>query len=360
MSESSKRILLAGAGHAHLEVIAGLTQEETRKHIFTLISPSALSTYSGALPRYLAGFSSRQSVEIPSQEFARSKGVHFVQGTVLNFSTRPQLLQLSDHRSLDFDLLSLNLGGVSAAGQSLSQVATLSVRPLHDFLPRWEVALTRLLKVVKPRVLVIGGGAAGVEIAAAVAVRLQKEKRQSAVSILTAGSRLCENYPPRISTKIFTTLTALGVQVEFNKQVRTIGETDVLLESGERSDFDLLLDVRPSVPSTLVSKPIDASLRVHPNIFAVGDGAPQVSPPSFSRSGVTAVRQGQHLLQSIRRVLAEQEPEHFTLRKHQLNILVTGANQARAVFGGFTWEGASALWLKNWIDRKYIARFYHR
>ena len=50
-----KRVLLIGAGHAHLVVLRSLAQKPLYGARITLVSPFARQVYSGMLPGILAG-----------------------------------------------------------------------------------------------------------------------------------------------------------------------------------------------------------------------------------------------------------------------------------------------------------------
>ena len=50
-----KRLLLVGAGHAHLVVLRSLKQTPLYGASVTLVTPAALQIYSGMLPGVIAG-----------------------------------------------------------------------------------------------------------------------------------------------------------------------------------------------------------------------------------------------------------------------------------------------------------------
>ena len=69
-----KTIILAGSGHAHLEVIKAFSKNETTAHRFLLISPHRHTYYSGLIPRLIAGEIDAKNLTINSADFAEAKG----------------------------------------------------------------------------------------------------------------------------------------------------------------------------------------------------------------------------------------------------------------------------------------------
>jgi NADH dehydrogenase FAD-containing subunit len=102
---------------------------------------------------------------------------------------------------------------------------------------------------------------------------------------------------------------------------------------------------------------VDSKLRLSPCIFAAGDGTEMADHPNLPRSGVIAVHQGRHLVHNIRNALNGLEPSDFKIKNKLLNILITGENSARLVWGNFSFEGKLPLRLKNWIDQRYMSSF---
>jgi selenide,water dikinase len=83
-----KRVLLIGAGHAHLVVLRSLAEKPLYGARIALVSPQAKQVYSGMLPGILAGHYRRAEAEIDVAELAERGYVAFVQGTVRRFDPR--------------------------------------------------------------------------------------------------------------------------------------------------------------------------------------------------------------------------------------------------------------------------------
>lgn len=356
-----KKVLLVGSGHAHLEVLKILPKSDIAKHQFILISPNRETYYSGLIPRLITGEIQLKDLTIKSADYAESKGFEFIQDRVVLVDSNERKVSLASGQQIDFDVLSLNVGGQAQKIPSEAPFKTTNLRPFDEFIPRWIEVQRKCSICTDPKFIVIGGGAAAVEVATALqmrqlANRLMKPEGQN-VTILAKGPRLCEGYSESISASILKSLLALNISVHLNEEVTEIGEQHVSLSQGHKLPFDEVFIATPTKPSTIVAGPIDRKLMASPGIFAAGDGTIMDIHPPLTRSGVVAVHQGRHLAKSIQDYLSGQIPKDFQVADHHLNILISGPDRARIVWGRFSVEGQIPLKIKNWIDQRYLRSF---
>jgi NADH dehydrogenase FAD-containing subunit len=364
-----KTIILIGSGHAHLEVLKGLTTIETKKNKFILISPDELTFYSGLIPRYIIGEVNDADISIKSAEYAVLKGVNYIQGKVKSVDVSTKQVTLENETIFQFDMASINIGGMPIQIPTQSPYKTISIRPFNAFIKTWREVQRECSRCTNPIFVVIGGGAAAVEVATALKIRLLRNQAPKAtVHIVTKGKRICENYSECISKDILNSLTELGVIVHLNENVEQIFEHHLLLKDGVKLKFDSIFPVLPNAPPHIHYKGreilkdssgfplVDNNLQIAPNIFALGDCS-TMKLHSMPKSGVIAVHQGRHLLKSIRAVVNNKDPIIFHPPKNQLNILITGDSKARLVWGKFTAENNFIYSFKKWIDLKYIKSF---
>ncbi len=354
----SKTVVLIGGGHAHLEVLKALTTEEIARHRFILISPSRQTYYSGLIPRLIIGEIEDKNLTIKSADFAESKGFKFVQDEVQSVDQKNKSLTLKSGDKISFDLLSINVGGTPTLIPSEAPFNTVYLRPFDEFMPKWREIQRICSACVKPRFVVVGGGAAAVEVAAALRIRLNKNQaKNSEVHLVSKGTRLCENYTIKISEQIKQSLLKSGIKIHLNEPVSQIHQKTIKLRQGGDLEFDSIFIVTPTQSSEIFPGKVDSKLRLSPCIFAAGDGTEMADYPNLPRSGVIAVHQGRHLVHSLRNVLNDLEPSDLKIKNRQLNILITGENSARLVWGNFSFEGKWPLRIKNWIDQRYMSSF---
>lgn len=354
----SKTIVLVGSGHAHLEVLKALTIEEIAKHRFILLSPSRQTYYSGLIPRLITGEIKEKDLTISSADFAESKGFTFIQDEAQSIDQIHKTLFLKSGKKIDFDYLSINVGGTAIQIPSDDPYNTIYLRPFDEFLSKWRDVQKICSSCVRPRFIVVGGGAAAVEVAAALRIRLNKNQaKNSEVHLVSKGPRLCENYSETTSEAIKQSLLKNGIHIHLNELVNQIDQKTLKLSHHRVLRFDSIFIVTPTLPTKLISEKVDSKLRISSNIFAAGDGTEMTDHPDLPRSGVIAVHQGRHLVQNIKNALIDLDPSDFKIRKKQLNILISGENRAIFVWGNFSYEGKWPLRLKNWIDLRYMRSF---
>lgn len=355
---NKKTIILAGSGHAHLEVLKSLNTIDTNEHQYFLVSPNHLTYYSGLIPRLISGDIQIQDLSIASAQYANSKGVTFVQDTIQSINSHDNTVYLKSGKKIGFDIISLNLGGTASTLPSQCPATTIELRPIDEFVKKWPEVEKALLRDRTHRIVVVGGGAAAVEVATALRIKLKRINKPTArVDIITKGSRLCSSYSVRTSKSIESALKKEDIHIHFNEKVEKIEINSLKLKNKTHLDFDLVFVVTPTQPSHLSSSPIDFHLQNSANIFSVGDGTRMSLFPELPRSGVIAVHQGRHLAKNLKKWLNKKPLEKWIPPRRQLNILITGHRSAHLVWGPISFNFKWVYFLKKWIDNRYVKQF---
>jgi selenide, water dikinase len=354
----AKTIVLVGSGHAHLEVIKGLSLGETAAHNYILISPNHLTYYSGLIPRFLSGEVDVAQLTIHSAELAEAKGIRFLKDSLQSVDRVEKTVTLTSGVTLKFDLLSINIGGTVNLIESESASTTVYLRPFEELTLKWPILKKVLGHQTGSSLIVIGGGPASVEVATAIKIHLNEAQAHTReVHLITRGERLCENYSLGISDSIQRSLLNLGIQIHFREDINFIPARQIALSDGNQIKYDLVFVAISNSTSKVINGKIDSRLQLSTDVFAAGDAVEMQTHSEIPRSGVTAVKQGRHIGQSIRLVLNGQTPKEFVAKAKQLNILISSADTARLVWGKFSIDGKWPLRLKNWIDQRYIKSF---
>ena len=364
-----KRLVLAGAGHAHLHVLRTLAKAPWPGVEVLLISPHPRQIYSGMVPGWIAGHYRIEQCAAPIRPLAAAAGVRIVQDAVCRMDADQRCVLLPDGRVVEFDLLSLDTGAGLALDTGLaSHSGLLPVRPLETFVARLGEALHVLLREAGTRVAVVGGGAAGVELALAVAYRLRVETGAATSRVLLAtGRRLLHGHASGVVERARKALAQQGVEL-VEERVRA-GLSGLETITGKPLPADWIIaatGVRPPgwlAGSGLALAP-DGFIAVgqgqqsisHPNVFAAGDVASRIDAP-HAKSGVHAVRAGPVLSRNLQRTLAGHAPLPYQPQRRSLYLLATGPRQAIVSWGGFSASGRFAWHWKDWIDRRFMKRY---
>ncbi|MES2957443.1 MAG: FAD-dependent oxidoreductase [Pseudomonadota bacterium] len=358
----TKRLLLLGAGHAQLAVLADLARQHMPAAELLLVSASERLVYSGMVPGLLAGRYAEGECAIAIEPLAAAAGVRFLRGRAIGLDATARLVQLADGRSLEYDVLALNVGATQDRDRIPgARENALFVRPIDEFVLLWRRA--RALAEQDPLdIVVVGGGAAGVEIALAIGHSLGE---RCSVTLASDGP-LLPGYPEGTRRRALAALQRGQVQLVPGQctavepgqacfgALRLACDLPIMAVGGDApawlADSGLALDAAGFVRTgaTLQS----AS---HANVFAVGDVATRDDAP-HPRSGVFALRAGPVLAENLRRYVAGGELTAYAPQRHSLNLLSTGDGGAIASWGDWSLQGRLMGWWKERIDRAFVRR----
>jgi pyridine nucleotide-disulfide oxidoreductase family protein len=366
-----KRLVLAGAGHAHALVLRELVRQPMPGVEIVLISPEPLAPYSGMVPGWLAGHYRFDEIAIDFAPLAAAAGARWCQGEIHALDPARRQLRLADGGTLDYEVLSLNVGSTLHAPPA-EHAQMLPLRPLAMLRRRYEPLLERWANERSERpfvVTAVGGGAAGFEALLAVLSRLRALRPERAVqgSLLTRGTSLLAGLAPAARRAAFRALDRAGVTVQLGGSwcEAVDRSSDVVLWATGAQAHEWQRD--PARRGALAVDDqgfvrIDEQLRSvsHPQVYATGDCASWPGE-GLPKAGVHAVRMGPVLAGNLRAALrgpagaADLRPHRP--QRHFLALLATGDGRAIASRGPFGAEGAWAWRWKDRIDRHFLRQF---
>jgi NADH dehydrogenase FAD-containing subunit len=183
-----RRLVLVGAGHAHARVLLELAKRSMANLEVLLISPVAQAPYSGMVPGWLAGHYRWEECCIDFSHLCRRAGASLRMDAVAGIDPQRKELLLASWARIPYDWLSVNIGSTLTAPDS-GRLAVLPLRPLAAAHARWHALLDKLRPLdagAAYRVLMVGGGAAGVESVLAAHRRLTQWAPQVALQFVLA------------------------------------------------------------------------------------------------------------------------------------------------------------------------------
>src|SRR3954469_17131262 len=108
-----KRLLLIGAGHAHLEILRRQVFEPLEVEL-TAVSLGPLHHYSGMVPGYLQGTYREEEIAIRVPDLTARAGGKAVEGRAVAVEPRTKRVKLEDGREIPYDLVSFAVGSNTA------------------------------------------------------------------------------------------------------------------------------------------------------------------------------------------------------------------------------------------------------
>ncbi|MFN8846236.1 MAG: NAD(P)/FAD-dependent oxidoreductase [Bdellovibrionales bacterium] len=338
-----KKLVLCGAGHAHLEVIKNLDLNDFKGWKIILITLEKDYHYSGSLPRYILGEVSIEDLLVDLVKLCRSKNVELILGHYHSHSKKS--VQLTSGQNIDYDLLSLNLGGTQNYLPGAREV--LYVRPISNFMNQWDKIVKKWSAIGPENVAIIGGGPAGIEISAAVrCLQLKFKASDASVHLFTKSALVGSVYGGKAAVHLTQDLLKLGIKIHYNHKIHDF--------AGLKGQFPVIISALPVQSWGFV---VDQHLMLEDSVFAVGDCVEIRGGNKNLKSGVLAVRQGRHLLKNIILHIHKKQMCNFQEPNKSLNLLINGPQSARLQWRGLSWSGVWVKTLKNFIDSKYIQSF---
>ena len=400
---SPKTTLLIGGGHTHVVVLRNWIKSGKPVGTVILISEGDFQYYSGMLPGMVSGFYKPDECRMSLGELCAQAGVRFIKARAVELDASAQSLVLHDGGRIAYDQISLdpgsktrplkvvdidgNLVNCSSSSSGLAVEGMLPVKPLAL---SFSVLSDLSQAHAASSVTVVGGGAAGVELALALMYRLKKQGGDRPVN-LVVGAELLSDQHQRVRKLAAQALKKAGVIVYEGRAVveaESVGEArgqiisdqgkgiEACAEVGNRSHLADLLTLKVGseritntwVISASGAAPPDwlsgSGLKLdqgfvavdqfhrsvsHLKVFAAGDVCAR-QDVSLVRSGVHAVRAARALAHN----LTSEEPIAYEPKKHSLYLLSLGAREAIFSFGALSFRGRWVWRLKDWIDRRFI------
>ncbi|MGP4062708.1 FAD-dependent oxidoreductase [Halobacillus sp. H74] len=359
----SKRLLLVGAGHSHLEVLRQLKATPFRSVDVCMISPSKYQYYSGMFSGFTEGIYSEEETRIDITKLTKDAGVQLIQKKAHTLKALQRKVVCGDGSVYPFDVISFDIGSESLP-LSFEDTIARTIKPNHRFIDQMK----ELRETSQP--LIVGGGAAGTELALSMQAYKQQNRIPGQVRLITADRILSET-PKWISSKLEKLLLNKGVHVWKDERVEDIHEQYVRTDQGnkvrhtgvlwlggargdaifERSSIDTDQKGFAVVRPTLQFKDYDY-------IFGAGDCVTLIDFPSLPKSGVYAVRQGPVLWENLNKYLTGGRPmDTYVPQKSALYILSTGGKKGFLIYGPLSSHTHRAWKMKNKIDREFMAEY---
>jgi selenide,water dikinase len=368
------RLVLVGGGHAHVQVLRSFAMDRPPVDL-TVVLDRPVAIYSGMVPGLVSGRYQASELEIDVLPLARRAGARVILARAEGFAPQERRLRLEGRPAIPYDLISWNVGSV-VAGLGLPGICELAVptRPIGQLVRRIqdEIAASLADGGTRPRILVVGGGAGGVELAFCLRHRLAE--LQPKVSLVHDGAHLLPGFAHDLRRRVQEAAARKAIAVILGR--RAIGaerrghERVLLMDRGEPLPFDLLIWVTGAVATRVFQDcglELDklGFLMVRPtlqaksrdDVFAVGDCATLLEEPGTPKAGIFAVREGPVLIANLRAILRRRALSEYKPQRKFLALLNLGDGSAIGGKWGFAFEGTWVMRWKDRIDRKFMERF---
>lgn len=367
----TRRLLLIGGGHTHVEVIRrwGLSPESGVT--VTLVSPDRNTPYSGMLPGYIAGHYRFEDCHIDLDALCLHAGVarHEAAVELIDFTQRK--VRCTNGTEQHFDIISIDTGSTPViANIPGADRYGIPVKPVAPFLDAWRAMRKAAQQTADDlHIAIVGAGAGGIELALAMDHRLRADGGRARLTIVSDGPAILASHPEGVRRRLARILRQRNLVVRLNSPVQSARADGLLLRDGTEFPADHVLWVTgaaaPGWPRMSGLKTDAAGFIAvnehlqsmsHDCVFAAGDVAAMVATPR-PKSGVYAVRQGPPLSANLRRALRNEPLVAYRPQNTTLALISTGNRYAIASYGPIAFGGTWVWQWKNRIDTAFMRQY---
>jgi pyridine nucleotide-disulfide oxidoreductase family protein len=366
-------IVLIGGGHAHVEVLRSFAEQPMIGVGLTLVTRDVEMVYSGMLPGRIAGHYSHRECVVDMIQLCAKASARLIHREATGLDRSNKRVLVGPSKGCDYDIVSFDVG-IAAGPDAIAGArnCVISVKPIANFEAQWPELEAKCLAPGGPkRILMIGGGPAGLELILAIHHRLTNAAGQDGTFRLTlvSGSPLLGDACPRARAMAAQALAARGIELVSGQNIVSIEAGGAWLQDGGFLSADLIfLAIGGQAPAWLahtgLARDQDGFLAIRPtlqslsdeNVFSVGDCSSMVGWPRL-KAGVIAVRQGPILAENLRRRAAGAALRYYRPQKRTLMLIGLGNAEAVASRGALAAKGAWAWRWKQRLDRNWIKRY---
>ncbi len=365
----SKHLVFVGGGHAHMTCLKNVRSFTERGHRVTLVSRSPYQYYSGMGPGMLAGTYEPTEIRFNIKKMAENAGGSFIEGTAARVDPKARTLFLEEGDEIEYDIVSFNTGSSVPVGNVSVESGgnVFTVKPIENLL-KAQALIASLIRGGKPRIVVVGGGPAGLEISANT-WRFVHNHRAACRITLLPGPTWMAGFPHKVRRIAGESFSARGIEVAEGSFVKSLASGRAVCEDGREFPYDLAflaLGVKPSklfqesgLPTgpdggLLTNKYLQSTS--HPEIFGGGDCISFQDRP-LDKVGVYAVRENPILYHNLMAALEARELTPFDPQDAYLLIFNLGDGKGIFRWKNWVFDGKLAFYVKDYIDRRFIRGF---
>jgi NADH dehydrogenase len=346
---SPPKVLIVGAGFAGLSAARALVGSGAD---VLLVDRNVYSTFQPLLYQVATGGLNPGDVSYPIRTFTKRNQAHFRRGEVVSIDANAQQLTLRDGGVLPYDYLvvatgsSVNYFGIPGAAEHAFSLYrrgdAIALRDqlmghLEDFASGKGAMFT---------IVVIGGGATGVEMAGTLAelrdgglksVYPEIDPATVRVVLVEQSPEVLGPFERQLREYALRQLERRRVEVWPNTTVAKVGTNQVMLEDGRRLEADLIVWAAgvavknwglPQGRGGRIAVRDDLRVFGLDRVFAVGDVAITSDEP-LSQLAQPAIQGGRHAGLGIRRLIEGRETE--SMRYHDKGTMATIGRRAAVV-----------------------------
>jgi pyridine nucleotide-disulfide oxidoreductase family protein len=362
-----RRIILGGGGHSHLAVLADWAKQPLAGTERRLVTRARHTAYSGMVPGWMAGHYARSDLFIDLAPLAERAGAELVLDEITALDAGAGTVTTATGSRFAFDVASIATGGIidcadlAALGERL-----IPVRPIERFVERWSDFIERARHRGSANLAVIGGGAAGVELAFAARAGLDRAGVSARIMLVAEAGRFLAGHAAAVRRRARAELGRRAIGIVDGRA--HAGSDCIILDDGHEWPVDGVIAATGSrAPAWLAASGLAVDTRgfvavgsdlrsvSHDRILAAGDIINRIDRP-VERSGVHAVKAGPVIAANLRAAVTGSPVRSYRARHRSLYLFLCARHRAILSWGPLCVAGRWPWLLKDRIDRGFVMR----
>lgn len=350
------RIVLAGGGHGHVNILAELKKNPLKDASITLITDNQKQYYSGMISSFIEGIYSQEETSFDVHRLCSEAGVTYLEAKILAIDKNTKEL-ITDKGLYPYDILSMNLGSSMVENFDIDSDRVIMAKPIGNLVEDFKELKSGLVGY-GDRIVFVGGGASGLELAFG-----SREVFPGANISIISGGKMGHSFNRGSQAKIKKLLAEKKIVAFENEYVEKI-KGKKIYSNKNTYDFDWCILTTGFKGPEIVFRGFETSsdnclvvgddLKAGTRELAMGDTARLRSYPDLPRAGVFAIRQAPILYKNLRSMAQGKDLVDYRPQKHFLQILNCGNKKALANYKNFHLYSSLSWYLKDYIDRSYM------
>lgn len=367
--KKNKTLLLIGGGHAHMHFMKKYSQQKIDAFDVILISVDNKQYYSGMASAFLEGIYNKSDFSFDLPQICKVCGIEFILGNVEKIDSNKKTIILENGTQIPFDVVSINVGS-DVFGKNIEGVNNFAatIKPLSNL-----INIKNSIKSSTSNnltLMIVGAGAAGVEVGLAIKEYSRKLDKKIDISIISSGKQILKDYSIGIRKKVAKVLQQKEIKTILGEKVICVDERTITAYSGKKYLYDILIWATGVTGGAVLRNSEFSSDNKdfmfvnnylqninYPYIFGAGDCISFKDYDYVKKVGVYAVRQAPILWENVNNYILGTELIKYVPQKRFLSIISLGKKNAVLYYLGIILSGKLAWNIKDRIDRRFMKNF---
>ncbi|MGK0467453.1 FAD-dependent oxidoreductase [Clostridium sp.] len=367
--QKPKRLLLVGGGHAHVFLIKQFYLKNIPGLEVVLVTPGQYQYYSGMAAGYVEGIYKEEDMSFDLKKMCQKSRVKYIKGRITGIDAKNRCVKLENHEIVSFDVISVDTGS-EMAGKNVQGVVEYAycVKPLENLFKLRENFIAQMFE--ESQVVIVGAGAAGIEMAFALKSLSCKMKINVEIILAHSGNSILKGYNENVREKTLKKLEKDKIKILSQSKISSVSEINLFIESGEQIKYDFLVwaagpKSNPMYKASGFTVDKGGYMVVnrylqsvdYPFIFGAGDCISFCDFEYVKKVGVYATREAPYLINNILKFIDNEGLKEYIPQVDYLAIISAGNKKGIMQYKGMANMGRLSWKLKDYIDRVFMEKF---